>query len=149
MINLEFLKTYADRRTSLCLWQAAPGFPFVWRDGLDVSSFHKDSDGVWWQVAVSVPNEMVLYDSSASLRAVDRYWGYRLEPTLSLAGRSSTKLTLICQTTLGGWIPTFFVNRAIGDVLAAYVGTVEKQGKELLACGAADALIAAVRARAS
>jgi hypothetical protein len=90
---------------------------------------------------------MVLYDSSASLRAVDRYWGYRLEPTL-LAGRPSTKLTLICQTTLGGWIPTFFVNRAIGQVLADYVGTVEKQGQELLACGAADALIAAVRERA-
>jgi hypothetical protein len=51
VMYMHFLHRYAeDPRSRLCLWIAAPGFPFEWRMGLDLTTWRVDADGVFWQV---------------------------------------------------------------------------------------------------
>jgi hypothetical protein len=76
---------------------------------------------------------------SLAIRAVDRYWAYRLEP---LEGGSRCKITLLCQTNLFGWMPQFLVNLKIGEVLSDYVRTAESRGQLLASDGSAAALLA-------
>lgn len=92
---------------------------------------------MWWKYALSVPEELP-EDPPLAVRAVDRYWAYKLEP---LDDGKRCKLTLICQTNLFGWMPQFLVNWKIGEVLSDYVRTAEARGKDLLASGSASKLL--------
>jgi hypothetical protein len=137
VVYMNMMHTYGDGRSRMCLWMAAPGFPFDWRMGLDLTSWRVDSEGVYWQLSLSVPTELD-EQPNVALHSIDRYWAYRLEPLD--AGRRS-KLTLLCQTSLFGWMPQFLVNMKVGEVLADYVRKVEETGLELVASGAAEGLL--------
>ena len=51
VMYMNFLHRYTtDRNSRLCLWIAAPGFPFQWRMGLDLTTWKVDENGTYWQV---------------------------------------------------------------------------------------------------
>ena len=93
------------------------------------------------QYALSVPEELQ-ENPSLAIRAVDRYWAYKLEP---LDGGKRCKLTLLCQTNLFGWMPQFLVNLKIGEVLSDYVRTAEGRGQKLLSAGSATPLLESMK----
>jgi len=131
MMYINCVHRYTDQKTKLCIWIAEPGFPFQWRDGLDISTWTMDDSGVYWQYALSVPSEMPVLSEFAT-RAVTKYWGYKLEPVKEGKG---TAITLVCQSALNGYIPKMAVNWKIGDVLSEYIRKVEKTGKSMVAQG--------------
>mgnify|MGYP003386937695 CR=1 FL=1 len=140
VMYMNMLHTYGDKKSKLCLWIAAPGFPFNWRMGLDLTTWRKDDTGVYWQLSLSVPTELH-EQPDIGIHSIDRYWAYRLEP---LDGGKRTRLTLLCQTSLFGWMPQFLVNMKVGEVLSDYVRKVESNGKELEATQTAQALMETV-----
>lgn len=137
VMYMNMLHTYGDLKSRLCLWIAAPGFPFSWRMGLDLTTWRRDEHGNYWQLSLSVPSELD-EQPNVAIHSVNRYWAYKLEP---LDDGKRTKLTLLCQTSLFGWMPQFLVNMKVGEVLADYVRKVETTGKLLTLSGAAAELI--------
>lgn len=93
----------------------------------------------WVQYSLSVP-EHLPDTPSLAIRAVDRYWAYKLVP---IDGGKRSKLTLLCQTNLFGWMPQFLVNMKIGEVLSDYVRTAETRGKTLISTGESTRLLEA------
>jgi hypothetical protein len=124
VVFMKALKTYKNPKdfVTASYWCNAPGFPFQYRDGLDLSGYKRDDDGVMWQLAVSVTGKGEIKSMPGALKAIDRYWAYRLEPN----GDGTTKTTLICQTELNGWIPKSLSNYFLCSVLIDYMATVEK-----------------------
>mmetsp|Transcript_20927 Transcript_20927/g.37069 ORF Transcript_20927/g.37069 Transcript_20927/m.37069 type:complete len:297 (+) Transcript_20927:79-969(+) len=131
VLLLDTLYEYSDKKTALVQWVNEAGFPFHWRDGVDVSSWTRDENGVYWQVAVSVASDIADF-ASGSVRAENMYWGYRLEP---LNDGTQTKVVLISQTALNGWMPKWLVNMMLGKVLSDYIRTLEEEGLALLSRG--------------
>lgn len=122
VVMMKHVKTYQKKKTGpfvvAAYWCNAPGFPFHYRDSLDLSGYKKDENGVVWQFSVCAKGndfESMPY----SLAAQNRYWAYRLEPS----GDGLTKVTLICQTELNGWIPKFVSNYVVCSVLIDYMTT--------------------------
>jgi len=143
-----------DSQNRLCFWTASPGLPFnlqdgfdllnlmpcSWRDGLDFTGWRKDDEGNFYQVSVSVhsteypqlqPQRGTFLWTPTSIRAIDRYWGYKLTPLEN----GKTKLVLVCQTILNGWIPKFPVNLMICRVLTYYIRDIEEEGKRIAQAG--------------
>lgn len=120
-------------------WANAPGFPFRIRDGLDISSFHKDDDGTVWQMSVSTPDD--LQSQPGAQRAIDRYWAYKLEP----GENGLTKTTLICQTLLHGHIPKFLSNRMLCRVLIDYMEKIVSEVEKKKLSGEYEAILAQLK----
>ena len=89
----------------------------------------KDDDGTVWQVSTSIPSGFT--SQPGAMRAIDRYWAYKLEPN----GDGTTKTTLICQTILNGWIPRFMCNRLMCSTLIDYMTTVVERLEQAKASG--------------
>lgn len=126
VVLMKRLKTYRQQKNNqpfvmAAYWCNAPCFPFYYRDGVDLSGYKKDDDGVVWQLAVSAKGNNFVSMPNA-LAATDRYWAYRLIPN----GDGTTKMTLICQTEINGMIPKLFFNRLMCSVLIDYAATTEK-----------------------
>ncbi|KAL3945209.1 MAG: hypothetical protein SGBAC_000682 [Bacillariaceae sp.] len=119
-------------------WSNAPGFPFVYRDGVDLSGYFIDDDtsgdgigGTVWQLSTSI-RAGEFQSCPDGLTAENRYWAYKLEPVLE-KGKVRTKTTLICQTLLNGCIPKILSNYMVCKVLIDYVAKTEeviKKNKE-------------------
>ena len=123
-----------DAKSSMVLpvyWCNDPGFPFSYRDGIDLTGFLPDQDpnsNVIWQVAVGV-NMDGFSSQPGALQAKDRYWAYRLEPVAD----GGTKVSIICQCCLHGWIPKFLSNYFVCKVLTDTLGKLEKKIAQLKA----------------
>lgn len=96
-----------------------------------------DEDGTFWTYSLSFPFDLIPIEYG-SIRAVDRYWGYKLKP---LDDGKRTRVKLVCQSVLNGWMPQPIVNWQITKVLAHYLRGVEKAGQQEIAAGRADALL--------
>jgi hypothetical protein len=124
IVMMKILKTYEQKNKSFVnasYWCNAPGFPFYYRDGLDLSGYKKDEDRVFWQFSVSAKGED--FESIPyGMAAQNRYWAYRLVPN----GDGTTKVTLICQTELNGYIPKCLSNYIVCGVLSDYMTTAEE-----------------------
>jgi len=126
VVLMKRLKTYRQEKNNerfvmAAYWCNDPGFPFYYRDSVDLTGYKKDEDGVLWQLAVSAKGNNFVSMPNA-LAATDRYWAYRLIPN----GDGTTKMTLICQTVLNLMMPTLFVNHLMCSVLIDYAATTEK-----------------------
>lgn len=128
MVIMKNLQTFVGKDNFIvaAYWCNAPGFPFYYRDGVDLSSFQKDKDGVVWQVSCTVENQDLPPKNPYAINAVNRCWAYRLEPTAN----GHTKTTLICQVVLNGWIPKLLSNFMTCSVLADYMRTMEQVVKK-------------------
>lgn len=139
VVLMKSLETYAiDRKghnpfVSLVYWCNAPGFPFMYRDGLDLSGYlPDDSDNgmTLWQLSTAIrPEEFQSHPYAVT--AVNRYWAYKLEPLLEhhpngTVRKIRTQTTLICQTQLNGCIPKFLSNYMVCQVLIDYMATTEE-----------------------
>ena len=61
------------------------------------------------------------------------YWGYKLEPFKDEAsGKTFTRVTLISQTEIFGWLPKFLVNPMVARILPDYVTRLGSHLEELL-----------------
>lgn len=112
-------------------WSNAPGFPFLYRDGVDLSGYLIDGDSTVWQLSTSIRAGEFQSDKNA-LTAENRYWAYKLEP-IREKGKIRTRTTLICQTLLNGCIPKILSNYMVCKVLIDYVAKTEeviKRNKE-------------------
>mmetsp|Transcript_29515 Transcript_29515/g.43141 ORF Transcript_29515/g.43141 Transcript_29515/m.43141 type:complete len:282 (-) Transcript_29515:452-1297(-) len=141
VVMMKVLKTYlgekkGDPFCAAVYWANAPGFPFYYRDGVDLSGYKKDDDGTVWQLGVSAKgNDFVSIPGGIS--ATDRYWAYKLEPQ----GNGTTNVTLICQTILNGWIPKFLNNYFVCSVLSDYMVNLENEVKKNKESGAHQKLL--------
>ena len=119
-------------------WSNDPGFPFSFRDGIDLTGFitsdQDDDDGdessknTIWQVACGV--DLPAFQSQpGAIKATDRYWAYRLEKV----GPQQTKVSIICQCCLNGWIPRFLSNYYVCKVLIDSLSKMEKAIAQLKA----------------
>ena len=136
VVLMKILQKYVGNRQDdpFCLavyWANAPGFPFYYRDGVDISGYDKDEDGVVWQLSVSARGKDFV-SMPGSIAATDRFWAYRLEPNKK---DGTTKTTLICQTILNGWIPKSLSNYFTCSVLIDNMSTTEQQVKKNKASG--------------
>lgn len=134
VVLMKTLKIYQEEEggpfCAAVYWCNAPGFPFYYRDGLDLSGYAKDEDGTLWQIAVTAKGND-FRSMPGALSATDTYWAYKLEPN----GDGTTKTTLICQTLLNGYIPKFLSNYMICSVLIDYMTTTEETVKKNKASG--------------
>ena len=119
-------KKKGDPFTAVAYWANNPGFPFHIRDGIDLTSYHKDDDGTMWQMSVSLTGGNYFRSQPRGFKATDRIFGYKLVPQED----GTTKTTLICQTDLGGYIPKSLSNYMVCGVLIDYMKTVEKGVRE-------------------
>ena len=99
-------------------WCNDPGFPFSFRDGTDLTGFLPDDDDqgnedTIWQVAVGVDLSSSSASQPGAVKAMDRYWAYRLEKV----GPQQTKVSILCQCCLNGWMPRFLSNYFVCRVL--------------------------------
>ena len=118
-------------------WSNDPGFPFYVRDGTDLTGFMRDEEdpNVIWQLGVGVAIDNYTSQPGRALKATDRYWAYRLEPA---AGGTGTKVSIICQCCLNGWIPKFLSNYFVCKVLIDSLRTMEKTVAQIKATDAAE-----------
>lgn len=125
VVYMKVMKTYKNPKDFVCAayWCNNPGFPFSYRDGFDLSGYRKDDDGTMWQLAVSARGKDEFVSMPGALKAVDRYWAYKLTPI----GNGKSKVTLICQTQLNGYIPPFLSNYFVCKVLIDYMSTTEEK----------------------
>lgn len=112
-------------------WANNPGFPFHIRDGIDMSTYHKDDDGTMWQMSVSLTGGTYFQSQPGGCGATDRIFGYKLVPQ----DDGTTHVSLICQTCLGGYIPKFLSNYMVCGVLIDYMKTVESSVQARKATG--------------
>jgi hypothetical protein len=132
----KFLTTYLGQKkgdpfAAVVYWANNPGFPFYIRDGIDLSTFHKDNDGTMWQMAVSLTGGTYFRSQPGGFGATDRIFGYKLVPQ----DDGTTNITLICQTCLGGYIPKSLSNYMVCGVLIDYMKTIETCVNERKATG--------------
>lgn len=130
VVFMKFLKFYEKKEedepsSAAAYWCNAPGFPFYYRDGVDLTGYKKDDDGILWQFSVSAKGENFI-SMPGALDATDRYWAYRLEPN----GDGTTNVTLICQTLLNGYMPKFLTNYLVCSVLIDYMQTITEVVEE-------------------
>jgi len=118
--------------------EAGPRPFFYDRDDCALSAFFPPEvggEGAWWQVSCTVPDAFPSVKSA--VRNWTMYWGYKLEPFKDEAtGATHTRLTLVSQTEIFGWLPKFMVNRLIYDILVDYIRTLEEHLVEMLERGA-------------
>lgn len=129
VVLMRNIKTYKEKGdgpfVAAAYWCNDPGFPFYYRDGLDLSGYRKDDDGTYWQLSVSAKGKDFV-SMPGAIAGEDLYWAYRLVPN----DDGTTKTTLICQTKLNGWIPKFLSNYFLCAVLIDYmVRSYQKTGK--------------------
>lgn len=120
-----------DPFASIVYWANNPGFPFYIRDGIDLTTYHKDDGGTMWQMSVSLTGGTYFQSQPGGFGATDRIFGYKLVPQ----GDGTTNVTLICQTCLGGYIPKSLSNYMVCGVLIDYMKTVETSVQERKATG--------------
>lgn len=129
-------------------WSNAPGFPFQYRDGVDISGYlidddDKGDDGVAgstvWQLSTSIKGGE-FQSCPYGLTAENRYWAYKLEPILE-DGKIRTRTSLICQTLLNGCIPKILSNYMVCKVLIDYVAKTEEVIKRNKESGKHDMLL--------
>lgn len=110
-----------DPFSAVAYWANNPGFPFYIRDGIDLTAYHKDSDGTMWQMSTSLMGGDYFRSQPGGFAAINRIFGYKLVPQ----GDGTTNVTLICQTCLGGYIPKSLSNFMVCKVLIDYMKTIE------------------------
>lgn len=110
-----------DPFAAVAYWSNHPGFPFSIRDGIDLTTYHKDEDGTMWQMSVSLTGGDYFQSQPGGFGATDRIFGYKLVPH----DEDSTNVTLICQTDLGGYIPKSLSNYMVCGVLIDYMKAIE------------------------
>lgn len=111
-----------DPFTAIAYWANNPGFPFYIRDGIDLTSYNRDEDGIMWQMSVSLTGGDYFRSMPGGFCATDRIFGYKLIPQED----GTTKVTLICQTDLGGYIPKSLSNYMVCGVLIDYMKAIEE-----------------------
>ena len=140
---------YAAKRGRRKVWLAyfrqAPGGLLPDLDGIDLSGWEAwdDGSGAITQASMGLPKLLPEYRGKITdwyppaFRSWDMHWGYTLVPLPPGSdGEPRSQLTLICQHDLRNWmVPNFLANRMVGDVLADYVRTAERVGKQLVADG--------------
>lgn len=136
--HVRVLKNFEDGKSRLVALVAAAGPRplFLDRDECALTGYSKDEDGVYWQYSCTCPSHLPSVKSA--VRDHTMYWGYKLEPFPSPTGdgKTHTRVTLISQTEIFGWLPKFIVNRAIPTVLSDYIGSVEAHLLEMIKRGA-------------
>lgn len=138
VVLMKTLQTYTQEQkghnpfVTMCYWCNAPGFPFQYRDGLDMSGYLLDGgdDGTLWQLSTTIRSEEFQSHPNATA-ATNRYWAYKLEPVLEYcdetkSDRIRTRTTLVCQTQLNGCIPKFLSNYMLCSVLIDYMAATEE-----------------------
>ncbi|CAJ1950834.1 unnamed protein product [Cylindrotheca closterium] len=114
-------------------WSNAPGFPFLYRDGVDLSGYLVDDDttsgdddigSTVWQLSMSI-RAGDFQSCPYGLAAENRYWAYKLEP-IREKGKVRTRTTLVCQTLLNGCIPKILSNHIVCKVLIDYVASADE-----------------------
>jgi hypothetical protein len=103
---------------------------FNLRDGLDLTRYKKDEDGTVWQFLAAMSGDYFV-SQPKEVTSIGQYFLHKLEPN----GNGATKMTVICQIILNGWIPKFLSNMIICNVLIDYMATIEDQVKEQKASG--------------
>lgn len=121
---------------------AIPGFPMRPRDFVDLGGWRRLSDGTLVHVARSVPDAKPAMRAGV-LRGHVNEWGYVLAPAGSPRG-TSTELTLVSQSDLGGCAPVFLINRMTASVLADYVKRLERVALNAEAAGQGAEVMARV-----
>ena len=134
---LKVLKTYhgkkkGDPYVSAVYWANDPGWPIYVRDGIDSTGYAKDEEDengktTVWQVSTSLTGsagDSYFQSQPRAVHAKDRYFAYKLETQKDTP--NTTKVTIICQTVLNGWLPNFLSNRFVCDVLIDYMTTLVK-----------------------
>lgn len=131
-------------------WSNAPGFPFMYRDGVDLSGYLVDhdtsGDGIGstiWQLSTSIRSGE-FQSCPYGITAENRYWAYKLEPFRE-KGELRTRTTLICQTLLNGCIPKILSNFMVCKVLSDYMATIEVVTKTNKSSGKHTALLKRLR----
>jgi len=118
--------------------EAGPRPLFYDRDECALSAVYPPEtggEGSWWQVSCTVPSHFPSVKSA--VRDHTMYWGYKLEPVKDpQSGAVYTRLTLISQTEVFGWLPKFMVNRMIPGILAYYIKRLEAHLAALVERGA-------------
>lgn len=125
-------------------WCNDPGFPFYYRNGIDLTGFMPDTDdevkdddnekyvgnkgdasdsSVIWQLGVGVTLDDWV-TPPGTVKATDRYWAYRLSPTPDGTG---TQVSILCQCCLNGWIPKILSNYFVCQVLIDSLARMERQ----------------------
>lgn len=112
-----------DPFVAVAYWANNPGFPFYIRDGIDLTAYHKDDDGTMWQMSTSLTGGEYFQSMPGAMCATDRIFGYKLEPQ---GNDGTTKVTMVTQTMLYGWIPISISNYMVCRVLIDYMFTIEK-----------------------
>jgi hypothetical protein len=140
-----------DPFQAVAYWCNNPGFPFAYRDGIDLTTYHRDmeEDGssTYWQLSTSLhgTDQGDHKDSSCfksqGIPATDRLFAYKLVPSKNDNGSTTTHVTLLSQTVLNGYIPKFLSNRMICTVLMDYMKTIEIQVKRRKESGEHDAML--------
>lgn len=72
-------------------WSNNPGYPFYIRDGIDLTTYHKDEDGTMWQMSVSLTGGDFFRSQPGGFEATDRIFGYKLVPQ----GDGTTRVTCV------------------------------------------------------
>jgi hypothetical protein len=144
-----------DPFQAVAYWCSNPGFPFAYRDGIDLTAYHRDTEegeeensgsDTYWQLSTSLHgtekednNESCCFQSQG-VHATDRIFAYKLVPNKKDNGQT-THVTLLSQTVLNGYIPKFLSNRMICTVLMDYMKTIELQVKRRKESGKHDAIL--------
>jgi hypothetical protein len=126
--NTRMLKKMPDGKTFIyqVVAEAGPRPIFSDRDDVGLTGWEKDQDGTYWQMSCSLPGLMGTI--SGGLRIWTMVWGYRFEnlPPQQSDGSPCTRVTLISQTEIFGWLPKFLVNSMVYKVLADYIVTAQE-----------------------
>eukprot|EP00934_Nitzschia_sp_Nitz4_P007230 Nitzschia sp. Nitz4//scaffold8_size234185//5292//6134//NITZ4_001226-RA/size234185-processed-gene-0.142-mRNA-1//-1//CDS//3329559713//7220//frame0 len=115
-------KAVGDPFSAVVYWANYPGFPFYIRDGIDLTTYHKDDDGTMWQMSTSLTGGDYFQSMPGGMAATDRIFGYKLVPS----GDGTTKVAMFTQTALYGWIPITLSNWMVCGVLIDYMKTIEE-----------------------
>lgn len=124
--NTRMLKKMNDGKTFVyqVVAEAGPRPLFSDRDDVGLTGWEKDADGTYWQMSCSLPNLMRTIKNG--LRIHTMVWGYQFESLPQAGGNVFTRVTLISQTEIFGWLPKFLVNSMVYKVLADYIITAEE-----------------------
>lgn len=131
-----------DPFSAVVYWANYPGFPFLIRDGIDLTTYRRDEDGeTMWQMSTSLTGGDYFQSMPGGMEATDRLFGYKLTPVVTTEGTKQTKVIMICQTVLNGYIPKSLSNYMVCRVLIDYVKSVERAVKERKEDGTHQAML--------
>ena len=127
-------------RIAYVVAEAGPRPFFSDRDDCALSAYFpphlvKGGKGEWYHVSCTLPDHFP--SVSSAIRNHTQFWGYKLEPFHEArTGAIHTRVTLISQTDIFGWLPKSLVNQFIPSVLSDYIRHLEEHVVEMEKRGA-------------